>query len=74
MLDIGYANYQKRGGKLMRKLKKRYETTISSIKAQVTCPCDPNTCNGCITDMNSNRASYNNNYPMHRNNQSAWYN
>lgn len=58
----------------MKKLNKRYEKSMNSVRAQITCPCSANACRGCNSmDIKTNLESLRTMQRQHEANQYKLY-
>lgn len=58
----------------MKKLNKRYEKSLKSVKAQVTCPCNALGCRNCEADYNQGVRNINSALDMSKQHQTRLYN
>lgn len=59
----------------MKKLNKRFEKTLKSVRAQKACPCSGSACIGCRSPEYppSSQSQYNKLYPQHRDYQNKLF-
>lgn len=59
----------------MKTLKKRYDKSLKSVRAQKACPCSAAACTGCLSPeyQPSSQTQYNKFYPQHKSGQYKLY-